>query len=662
MIEFHSLGGSSIRHDGAECIGLSAHKQKVAVLFYLAVEGPVARSSLLPLFWPHGEEEKARHSLSQLLYALRQERGEEHFTCVGDQIGLAAGAVSVDLRDLEAAAAAERWDEVVKLYRGPFLDQFHLPGSPEFEEWQTRTRAWVSALARRAFARVIDARAAAGDVARALAVASRWVKLDPLEDEAQHALIALLAMSGDRTAALAQFEAYRKRLAGDLEMEPLEPTLVLVERITAGESPESPLLKSALSGAGAVHGPSLETPLGVDAEAEPIDSPADLEVLLEKELGSRLQIERKLSESPAANVYLAREFAPKRLMALKVFSPKLAPERRARLRFEREVQAVASLTHPNIAAVHWAGALPNGLPYYVMQYVEGESLADKLQAEGKLSVPDARRVLAGVASALAAAHRRGIVHRDLQPANVLYEEETGRALLADFGIAAIMTAEDRPVRLTRTGELVGDTAWMSPERLKGEGVSDRSDVYGLGLLGYAVLTEEGPFAVGSKQEGYVAQLRQKPRKLAELRPDVDADMAELLERCLAKEPLRRPTAAHVARVLGSPPGEQRVGDDTTRGWYQDLLERRVPHFVGVHLAAGFGLFELIDTAIGWPGLPRYAMPLYLATYTLGAPVVSVLTWFHGKKGPQKVQKVECVLLGSALLLWVVVGAAILLLR
>jgi DNA-binding SARP family transcriptional activator len=659
MIEFRSLGGSSIRCDGAECTGLAAHKQKVALLFYLAVEGPVARSSLLPLFWPHGEEEKARHSLSQLLYALRQELGEEHFEVVGDQVGLTSDAVAVDLKEFEAAAAAGRWDEVVELYRGPFLDQFHLPGSPEFDEWQTRSRAWVSALARRAFGRVIEARAAGGDVAGALAIASRWVNLEPLEDEAQHALIALLAMSGDRTAALSQFEAYRKRLAADLELEPLEATAALVEQIASGELPESPLLEGALSGTGAVADPERGAPVPSDFEAEPLSPPVELESLLEKELGQQLHIERKLSESSTAIVYLARGLAPGRLVALKVFSPKRAPDRRARLRFEREVQAVASLTHPNIVAVHWAGALSNGLPYYVMQYVEGESLADKLQAEGSLSVSEARGVLAGVASALAAAHRRGIVHRDLQPANVLYEEETGRALLADFGLAAVLRAEDRPTRITRSGELVGDTAWMSPERLKGEAVSDRSDVYGLGLLGYALLADEGPFVASSKQEHYAAQLSQPPRKLVELRTDVDGDMADLLERCLAKEPLLRPTAARVAQILASPASEDLARDDAPRGWFQHLLQRRVPHFVGVYLAAGFGIFELIDIVTGWPELPKHTMPLYLASYVLGVPVVAVLTWFHGKKGPQKVQKVECLLLGAALLIWVAVGAAIL---
>ncbi|NIO31916.1 MAG: protein kinase [Gemmatimonadetes bacterium] len=661
MIEFHSLGGSSIRCNGSECTGLSAHKQKVALLFYLAVEGPVARSSLYPLFWPQREEEKARHSLSQLLYALRQELGEEHFAVTGEQVGLALGAVAVDLKEYEAAAAAERWDEVIELYRGPFLDQFHLPGSPEFDEWRTRTRAWVSTLARRAFGRVVEARAAAGDVAGALAVASRWVNLEPLEDEAQHALIALLAMSGDRAAALSQFEAYRKRLVADLELEPLEATAALVEQIGSGELPESPLLESALSGAEVVADYDRGAPVVSDLEAEPVIPPVDLESLLEEELGERLQIERKLSESSTAIVYLARGLAPRRLVALKVFAPRRAPDRRARLRFEREVQAVASLTHPNIAAVHWAGALSNGLPYYVMQYVEGESLADKLQAEGKLSISEARRILAGVASALAAAHRRGIVHRDLQPANVLYEEETGRALLADFGLAAILRAEDMPTPITRSGELVGDTAWMSPERLKGEAVSDRSDVYGLGLLGYALLADEGPFIAASKQELYSAQLNQPPRKLAELRTAVDSDMAGLLERCLAKDPLSRPTAARVAQVLSSPATEDLARDDTPRGWFQHLLERRVPHFVGVYLAIGFGLFELIETAVGWRALASHAMPLYLASYFLGVAIVSVLSWFHGKKGPQKFEKIELLLLGSAILLWVVVGAAILLL-
>lgn len=237
MIELSTLGRGSVRRDGEELAAISKHKQKYALLVYLALEGRVTRDRLLSLFWPERDDEKARHSLSQALYALRRELQEECLYVEGDVVAVASENCSLDARQLEEAAAAEHWDTVIDLYAGPFLEGFALPGAPEFEKWQSSSRSRLARLARRGFGRAVEERAAAGDVSGALGTASHWVALDPLEDEAQHALIALLARSGDRTAALEQYEAYRKRLADELEVEPLEATVALVDRIRAGVAP-----------------------------------------------------------------------------------------------------------------------------------------------------------------------------------------------------------------------------------------------------------------------------------------------------------------------------------------------------------------------------------------------------------------------------------------
>jgi serine/threonine-protein kinase len=159
------------------------------------------------------------------------------------------------------------------------------------------------------------------------------------------------------------------------------------------------------------------------------------------------------------------------------------------LRFEREAQSAASLSHPNIVAIYRVGRLSNDLPYFIMQYVKGRTMADRIKAKGALPLDEARRAIGEVASAVAAAHQKGIVHRDIRPGNVLYEEDSGRALLADFGIAAIVASGDmgESARLTRTGELVGDPSYMSPEQLMGMEVTERSDVYAIGLLGYELV-------------------------------------------------------------------------------------------------------------------------------------------------------------------------------
>lgn len=644
MIELLTLGGYSIRRDGVELSDLSGHKQKIALLSYLALEGPVPRDKLLAFFWPEVEERRARNLLSSALYSLKRKLGTDLVEVTGDRVGVTRSLIRVDLQEIEAAAQDQRWDAVVRGFGGPFLDQFHLPDAPRFEEWQARTRAWVSGLARKAFTAVISDRHAAGDVKGALDVAWRWAGLEALEDEAQHALIALLATSGNRAAALEQFDAYRARLAQELELEPPEETTAMVARIRSGGAPESPLLG--------------EAPPERDAEAERTPSrttavPSDIDRLVREGLGPELEVIRKLGESSTSKVYLARESAYNRNVAVKVCSPILASNKRARLRFEREVQAAASLNHPNIATLLWAGSLSNGLPYFVMQYVEGRPLADKLRVEGRFSNEDARRLLSQVASALSCAHRRGIVHRDVQPSNILCDRESGRCVLTDFGIAAILSpAEWGSARITESGELVGDPRWMSPEQLRDERANERSDIYALGLVGYEVLAEDSPYVWTSRSELYAAHMKEPPRKLSRLRPDVDVDLAEVLEQCLAKDPRMRPSAAQVEQRLSGPP----IRDREPKPLIERLIWRRVPHWVGAYLAGGFGLVELVETLVTLGVLGEVAVVISLATYALGTPVAFVLAWYHGRAGPQPVGRLEFSLLVAVVVIWLAVLA------
>ncbi|MFQ5679592.1 MAG: protein kinase [Gemmatimonadota bacterium] len=280
---------------------------------------------------------------------------------------------------------------------------------------------------------------------------------------------------------------------------------------------------------------------------------AALEERLREELQPLLELSRLLGRGSAAYVYLAREPALRRLVALKVLSPDLAGQRTARLRFEREAQSAARISHPSVVAVYRVGSLSNDLPYLVMQYVHGRSLAERLKAEGPLEVAEVRRILGDVAAALAAAHRVGIVHRDVKPSNVLYEEETGRVFLADFGIAAILTSgEEAAERLTTVGHVVGDPRYRSPEQLRGEEVTELADLYGLGLLGYKLLTGRGPFHRKSAAELVAAHLREAPPAVASLRADADPALSALLAQCLEKTPEYRPTAADAVRSLLAP--------------------------------------------------------------------------------------------------------------
>src|SRR5687767_2169327 len=194
-------------------------------------------------------------------------------------------------------------------------------------------------------------------------------------------------------------------------------------------------------------------------------------------------------------VYLARDPALRRLVAVKVLRDELAAGDVARRRFEREAQSAARISHPNVTTIYRTGKLPDDVPFIVMEYIDGRTLADLLAAKGAFDVTETRRVIVSVASALAAAHRKGIVHRHVQASNVMVENETARVVLMDFGIAALLqTGTEQDPKLTMSGERLGDTLRMSPEQKRGEPVTQQSDVFCLGVLAYEMLTGSVPDA------------------------------------------------------------------------------------------------------------------------------------------------------------------------
>ena len=261
-------------------------------------------------------------------------------------------------------------------------------------------------------------------------------------------------------------------------------------------------------------------------------------------LGADFEIKQKLGRGSMATVYLAREKALGRLVAVKVLLAGRAGDETARKRFEREAKAAATLSHPNVVQVYRFGRLPDGTPYLVMRFVKGRTLEERLAAEGRLPAALARTVLLGVASALEAAHAEGIVHRDVRPANVLWDEDAKQALLADFGIAALLaTGGEEVTKLTKTGQMIGNPRYMSPEQLLDQDLTELADMYAFGILGYELFTGEGPYQAKTNTQWISAHLSAEPRDLKVMRSDVDASTADLLKRCLNREPKHRPSAA-----------------------------------------------------------------------------------------------------------------------
>ena len=276
-----------------------------------------------------------------------------------------------------------------------------------------------------------------------------------------------------------------------------------------------------------------------------------LAVRLQEALGTRVLLVRTVGEGGMGRVYLARDPQLRRFVAVKVLLQTPGAEGEAHARFQREAQSIAAVSHANVVAIHGVGELPDGTPYFIMQHVGGGSMADRLARSGPLPIELAERVLGDVAAGLAAAHRRGIVHRDVKPANVLWDEDGERATVSDFGIAALQApdGDESEMRITGSGMAVGSPTYMSPEQLLAEPVTPKSDIYALGLLGYELLTGHGPYLARAPNEIVAAHLRHAPRRISEMRADVPADLEMLLQRCLAKDPADRPTADEVMLAL-----------------------------------------------------------------------------------------------------------------
>ena len=267
-------------------------------------------------------------------------------------------------------------------------------------------------------------------------------------------------------------------------------------------------------------------------------------------LADRYRIERELGAGGMASVYLAEDLKHKRKVALKVLKPELAAVIGA-TRFLAEISTTANLQHPHLLPLHDSGEV-DGTAYYVMPFVEGESLRDRLNREKQLPVADAVRIATEVAGALDYAHRKGIIHRDIKPENILLHD--GRALIADFGIALAASRSDSSSRLTETGMSLGTPHYMSPEQAMGERTLDgRADVYALGCVLYEMLTGEPPFSGPTAQAIVAKVMSAEPVPVEELRKTVPAHVAAAVHAALQKIPADRfATAADLAAALQDP--------------------------------------------------------------------------------------------------------------
>lgn len=336
----------------------------------------------------------------------------------------------------------------------------------------------------------------------------------------------------------------------------------------------------------------------------PENPPDKLWQVLEQAVGAQYSVLRVLGRGGMGAVYLARERLLERLVAIKVL-PSERADGEARERFLREARTAARLNHPGIVALHSFGELGDTL-FYIMRFVDGESLEARLRREGTLSTPETRRVLLELSDALGYAHQQGVVHRDIKPDNVLIERDTGRILLTDFGVARHAATSNT---LTGTGVIVGTPQYMSPEQASGDrDIDGRSDLYSLGLIGYRMLAGQLPFDGGTLQNTLMQHLTKAPRPVTELAPDAPMDLTGAVMKCLEKVPAARWQDAGSLRFA--------IAAETSDGlMLPDELER-LPRF-GTRLVAGmYALAAVMSFVFVFDQDPIWYAPLEVSVFAI----------------------------------------------
>ena len=289
--------------------------------------------------------------------------------------------------------------------------------------------------------------------------------------------------------------------------------------------------------------PRVPDPAGVPSDPE-------LRAHIERALTPHYDVESEIGRGGMGVVYRGKDRRLKRTVAIKVLPPELAFRSDIKTRFLREAETAAQLNHPNIVDIYSVDET-EGLVYFVMAYIDGDNLAKRLHDHGALSIDETRRTLRDVADALAYAHERGVIHRDIKPDNILIDAKSGRPMVTDFGIARAVGDGDS--RLTATGIAIGTPTYMSPEQASGDRQIDgRSDLYSLGVVAYQMLTSEPPFIANSTPAILVKHISERPTPIEQRRPDVPIELARIIMTMLEKDPANRfPSAAAVVTALDS---------------------------------------------------------------------------------------------------------------
>jgi serine/threonine-protein kinase len=300
-----------------------------------------------------------------------------------------------------------------------------------------------------------------------------------------------------------------------------------------------------------------------------LDQPVDAQFFrLQEALAGKYSLEAEIGRGGMGIVYLAQEVRLDRPVALKVLPQQFSSKPDLRERFLREARTAAKLSHPNIIPIHAVDEVGEFV-YFAMAYVAGETLGQRVQGRGPLPPSEGARALKEVGWALAYAHSQGVVHRDVKPDNILLEEGTGRALVADFGVAGLLEG----AAATGVGEIIGTAEFMSPEQVRGRGVDARSDTYSMGVVGFYALSGKLPFHDERVAEVMRLHREEPAPPLKTVAPHVPGRLARCVDRCLAKEPdARFETAAAFSEAVDAALRERRDVPVPVRNFMNDPID------------------------------------------------------------------------------------------
>lgn len=342
---------------------------------------------------------------------------------------------------------------------------------------------------------------------------------------------------------------------------------------------------------------------------------------LQAALAGEYSLQRELGRGGMGVVYLARDVQLDRDVAIKVLPTHLARDSAARQRFLREARMAAGLSHPHIVPIHRVGEAGRFV-FFVMSYVEGETLGERLRTRGPLPPAEAMRVLREVAWALAYAHGRGIVHRDVKPDNILLEAATGRALVTDFGIAH---GGAEAAGASDSGKVIGTAHFMSPEQAAGEPIDGRSDIYSLGVVGYLAVSGRLPFEASNVPAMLVRQATEQPASVSRAAPGLPVSLGAAIDQCLARDPGERFADGEALAAALAPADVRPALPPTLRAWLSARNPLLVPYMAW---SGAFGTLTLANLAAWLAGRrPAGVGDIFLLSAITALPLVPIVG-FH----------------------------------